>query len=59
MTIHLGRLKKVDLREFFKDEAKDFTPWLAQEENLELLGETLQVRTKHLWIIEILMKNHT
>ena len=41
MTIHLGRLKKVDLREFFKDEAKDFTPWLAQEENLELLGETL------------------
>ena len=41
MTIHLGRLKKVDLREFFKDEAKDFTPWLAQEENLELLGDTL------------------
>jgi len=41
MTIHLGRLKKVDLREFFKDEAKDFTPWLAEENNLELLGETL------------------
>ena len=41
MSIHLGRLKKVDLREFFKDEAKDFTPWLAEEENLELLGETL------------------
>ena len=41
MAIHLGRLKKVDLREFFKDEAKDFTPWLAEEENLELLGETL------------------
>ena len=37
MSIHLGRLKKVDLREFFKDEAKDFTPWLAEEENLELL----------------------
>jgi len=41
MSIHLGRLEKVDLRDFFKDEAKDFTPWLAQEENLELLGETL------------------
>ena len=41
MSIHLGRLKKVDLREFFKDEARDFTPWLAEEENLELLGETL------------------
>ena len=38
MSIHLGRLKKVDLREFFKDEAKDFTPWLAEEENLEFLG---------------------
>ena len=25
----------------FKDKSKDFTPWLAQEENLELLGETL------------------
>ena len=43
MSIHLGRLKKVDLREFFKDEARDFTPWLAQEENLELLGETLGI----------------
>jgi len=41
MSINLGRLKKVDLREFFKDEAKDFTPWLAEENNLELLGETL------------------
>ena len=43
MTIHLGRLKKVDLREFFKDESRDFTPWLAEEENLELLGETLGI----------------
>ena len=41
MTIHLGRLEKVELRDFFKDEAKDFTPWLAEENNLELLGETL------------------
>ena len=43
MSINLGRLKKVDLREFFKDEAKDFTPWLTEEENLELLGETLGI----------------
>ena len=43
MNIHLGRLKKVDLRDFFKDEARDFTPWLAEQENLELLGETLGI----------------
>ena len=43
MSIHLGRLKKVDLREFFKDEARDFTPWLAEEDNLELLSETLGI----------------
>ena len=41
MSIHLGRLMKVDLREFFKDETRDFTPWLAEETNLELLGDTL------------------
>lgn len=37
----LGRLQKVDLRYIWKTEAQDFTPWLAQEHNLELLGETL------------------
>ncbi|MBT6936550.1 MAG: DUF4268 domain-containing protein, partial [Candidatus Marinimicrobia bacterium] len=41
MSIHLERLEKVELRDFFKDEARDFTPWLAEENNLELLGETL------------------
>jgi hypothetical protein len=41
MSINLGRLEKVGLREFFKDEARDFTPWLAEENNLELLGDTL------------------
>ena len=37
----LARLSPVDLREVWKDEASDFTPWLAEEENLKLLGETL------------------
>ena len=41
MSINLGRLEKVELRDFFKDEARDFTPWLAEENNLELLGDTL------------------
>lgn len=43
MSANLGRLERVDLREFWKDEAKDFTPWLMGEENLELLGETLGI----------------
>ncbi len=37
----LGRLEKVDLREAWLSEASDFTPWLAREENLALLGETI------------------
>lgn len=37
----LGRLEKVDLRAAWKDEGQHFTPWLAQEENLQLLGDTL------------------
>jgi len=41
MSIHLGRLNKVELRDFFENEARDFTPWLAEEENLELLSNTL------------------
>jgi len=37
----LGRLEKVDLREYWKREDTHFTPWLAQEENISLLGETI------------------
>lgn len=37
----LGRLEDVVLREVWKDEARDFTPWLARPENLELLENTL------------------
>jgi len=37
----LGKLKKVELREAWKHEANDFTKWLAQEENLRLLGDEI------------------
>ncbi len=37
----LGRLEKVDLREYWNSEPGDFTPWLAQEENIELLGNAI------------------
>lgn len=43
MTVTLGRLTKVSLREVWAHEANDFTPWLAESENLCLLGETLGI----------------
>jgi hypothetical protein len=40
-TEALGRLTKVNLREAWTSESVGFTPWLAREENLVLLGETI------------------
>ena len=40
-TQGLSRLERVDLREVWTDETRDFTPWLAQQENLSILSETL------------------
>src|SRR5437867_10700355 len=42
-TKDLGRLQKVNLREAWTSESSDFTPWLAQEGNLQLLGETIGI----------------
>ena len=39
----LGRLERVELREIWESEAVHFTPWLAQPENLSVLGETLGI----------------
>jgi len=37
----LGRLEKVALHDTWESEARDFTPWLAGEEKIALLGDTL------------------
>jgi len=39
----LSKLKKIDLREEWKHEATDFTTWLAQDENLQLLSEEIGI----------------
>lgn len=41
--VDLGRLKRVDLRDVWEKEDRDFTPWLAQDENISVLGETLDM----------------
>lgn len=38
---NLARLEPVPLREAWSSESSDFTPWLAQEENLKLLGDAI------------------
>jgi hypothetical protein len=43
-VIELGRMeKRSDLREVWGCEDGDFTPWLAREENLKLLGDTIEI----------------
>jgi hypothetical protein len=39
----LGRLSSVELREIWTSEDRHFTPWLAEAENLELLGVALGI----------------
>ncbi|MFW2176689.1 MULTISPECIES: DUF4268 domain-containing protein [unclassified Moraxella] len=39
----LGRLEKLDLRDYWQKEATDFTPWLAKNENIQLLSEVIGI----------------
>ncbi len=39
----LGKLEQGNLREIWKNEALDFTKWLAQKENLEILGDEVGI----------------
>ena len=40
---NLGRLEKVDLRDIWEKEDTHFTPWLARDENIELLGSAIDM----------------
>lgn len=40
-SIKLSKITKVDLRSCWQNEATDFTPWLASEDNITLLADTL------------------
>ena len=39
----IARLAKVDLREFWKHEALDFTKWLSEPDNLDLLSDEIGI----------------
>ena len=43
MTMNLGSFEKVPLRKIWPHEAQDFTRWMAEEENLALLGEAVGI----------------
>lgn len=38
-----GKLEPVDIREGWPNEAANFTPWLAEEENISLLGQAIGI----------------
>ena len=43
MCQNLKQLTPVDLSEIWETEPQHFTPWLAKEENLTLLGKALGI----------------
>lgn len=46
MSKSLGKFEKVDIRALWPHEAADFTPWLAKDENLKLLGDAIGIELK-------------
>lgn len=43
LEYNLGRLHRLDLSKVWLSEPQDFTPWLAQENNLKILGDALGI----------------
>lgn len=52
ISVPLGKLSKLSPREAWKHEALDFTPWLAEEDNLNALAESLGLSELSLVAIE-------
>jgi hypothetical protein len=47
MEPKLGRLERIDLRGVWQSEDSEFTPWLAQAANLELLSEAIGIELEY------------
>ena len=48
----LSKLERTPLREAWKHEANDFTPWLAEEDNLNTLADALGLADLELVVTE-------
>ena len=46
MKKSLSKLEKINLRDIWPHEALDFTKWLAEEENLDLLSNEIGISLK-------------
>ena len=43
LFMNIDRIKKVNIRDVWAHEAHNFTPWLAKKENIDMLGEELDI----------------
>jgi murein DD-endopeptidase MepM/ murein hydrolase activator NlpD len=54
MVMALGKFEQLELRDYWPDEARDFTPWLASTENMEelsnIIGIDLEVEGTEVYI---------
>ncbi|MEY8200694.1 MAG: DUF4268 domain-containing protein [Colwellia sp.] len=41
--MELGKIEKLAIRDQWKNEEYDFTPWLAKEENIQILGDEINL----------------
>lgn len=41
--MNIGKIERVELRDYWLNEATNFTPWLAKEENIAQLGEAIGI----------------
>ena len=46
MKTQISKLENVDIRSVFKNEASDFTPWLAKPENINRIGDLIDLDLK-------------
>lgn len=56
--VNLGHLEEIkDLREVWPHEALDFTPWLAEENNLALLADAvgLEILPSMMALLDLMM----